>query len=109
MALINPFNIVNRRGIAEVASSSVAVNADNVVFSFPNHAFFGGYYKGLVLIRLSEIPTGTTGTLPVVFSTNGVTQAVTTQGGDPLTVEDVAGAGVYLFYYDKSTNLLQLM
>lgn len=109
MPLFNPFNIVNRRGVAEVTSSSVSVTADNVVYNFPNHAFYGGYYKGLVLIRLSALPTGTTGTLPVLFSTNGTTQAVVSAGGAPITASDIPGDGVYLFYYDKQTNYLQAL
>lgn len=107
---LNPFTYVNRRGIADVASVSVRVTADNVVFSFPNHAFLTAWYKGLVLVHLNQdVPAGTTGTLPVLFETNGATQALTTYGGDAVTAADITGTGVYQFYFDRQTNVLQLM
>jgi hypothetical protein len=66
--------------------------------------------KGLVLVNLTtEIPTGTTGTLPVRLTMSGFTSAVTTYGGTPLTVADIAGIGMYLFYYDRVRDILQIM
>lgn len=55
------------------------------------------------------IPTGTTGTLPILFETNGSTQAVTKYNGAPLTVADVQGTGVYQFWFERDTNTLQIM
>jgi hypothetical protein len=40
---------------------------------------------------------------------NGFTSAVTTYGGTPLTVADIAGIGMYLFYYDRVRDILQIM
>ena len=93
MLLMRPFAWVNRNGSAAIASTGVAVNTENVVFSFRNQA----------------IPTGTTNTLPILFETNGVTQAVTKFNGNPLTVADIAGTGVYQFWFERDTNTLQLM
>ncbi len=110
MAVINPFTWVNRRGSAAIASQSVTVNTTNVTFGFANHAFLSNWYRGTLFVNLMQaIPTGTTGTLPILFETNGVTQAVTKFNGDPLTVADVAGTGVYQLWYEKNTNTLQLM
>lgn len=107
---INPFTWVNRRGSAAVQSTGVTVNTDNVVFAFANHAFATNWYRGTVFVHLAQsIPTGTTGTLPVLFETNGVTQAVTKYGGEPLTVADLPGTGVYELWFDRSTGVLQLM
>lgn len=106
----NPFTYVNRRGIADVVSTAVRVTADNVVFSFPNHAFLTAWYKGMVLVHLNQaIPTGTTGTLPVLFETNGVTQPLTTYNGDAVTAANITGTGVYICYFDRQTNTLQLI
>ena len=78
-----PFQFVNRRGSAAIATSGVNVTADNVVFSFPNHSFVNAWYRGTIYIDLAQaVPTGTTGTLPVLFETNGVTQAVTRYNGE---------------------------
>ena len=104
-----PYQIINRR-TAAIESTAVTVNTDNVVFTFPNHSFLGLWYRGSVYINLVQaIPAETTGTLPVLLQTNGVTQAVTKVGGDPLTVADIPGTGWYEFFYDKSSGLLQIM
>ena len=105
-----PFSWVNRRGSAAVGSTGVTVNADSVVFSFKNHAFLNANFRGTVFVNLRQaIPTGTTTTLPILFETNGVTQAVTKFGGAALTVADVAGTGVYQLWFERDTNTLQLM
>lgn len=107
---INPFTWVNRRGSAAVQSTGVNVTADNVVFTFANHAFASGWYRGTVFVNLSHaVPVGTTGTLPVLFETNGVTQAVTKYGGEPLTIADLQGVGIYQFWFDRTNNTLQAM
>lgn len=105
-----PFQFVNRRGSATLSTIGVTVNTDNVTFSFQNHAFLNAWYRGTLFINLAQaIPTGTTATLPIVFETNGVTQAVKKVGGADLTVGDIEGTGVYEFWFDKSSNLLQLI
>lgn len=112
MALIwnNPFVWVNRRGSAAIASTGVAVNTANVVFTFKNHAFVNANYRGTIFVNLMQaIPTGTTGTLPIIFETNGSTQAVTKYNGEPLTVADVQGTGVVQLWFERDTNTLQLM
>ena len=112
MALIwnNPFVWVNKRGSAAIASTGVVVNTANVVFTFKNHAFVNANYRGTIFVNLKQaIPTGTTVTLPILFETNGVTQAVTKFNGNPLTVADIAGTGVYQFWFERDTNTLQLM
>lgn len=105
-----PFSWVNRRGSAAVGSTAVTVRTDAVVFSFRNHAFVNASYRGTVFVNLGQaIPTGTTTTLPILFETNGVTQAVTKFGGDALTVADIAGTGVYQLWFERDTNTLQMM
>lgn len=105
-----PFAWVNRRGSAAIGSTGVTVNTANVVFTFRNHAFLNANYRGTVFVKLAQaIPTGTTTTLPVVFETNGTTQAVTKFNGEALTVADIAGTGVYQLWFERDTNTLQLM
>ena len=105
-----PFSWVNRRGSVAIGSTGVKVNTDNVVFTFKNHAFLNANYRGTIFVNLMQaIPTGTTGTLPILFETNGATQAVTKFNGAALTVADIAGTGVYLLWFERDTNTLQLM
>ena len=98
-----PFQFVNRRGSAAIATSGVNVTADNVVFSFPNHSFVNAWYRGTIYIDLAQaVPTGTT-------ETNGATQAVTKYNGEALTAADIPGTGVFEFWFDRTTNTLQIM
>lgn len=84
---------------------SVKVNADNVVLELPNGAYRNRPYVGGFFINLREaIPTGTTGTLPVLVGTNGDTRPLTTYGGAAVTAENLAGTGIYLLHYNKYTN-----
>ena len=105
-----PINFCNRNGIPMLESSSVTVGTDNVVITLPNRAFRWLNDKGVVLFRLNQpIPEGTTDTLPVVFSSNDFTQPLTNVSGTAITVAQVTGTGVYLIYYDKNANLMQLL
>lgn len=105
-----PYSWVNRRGSTAIGSTGVKVNTDSVVFTFKNHAFVNASYRGTIFVNLMQaIPTGTTGTLPILFETNGVTQAVTKFNGAALTVADIAGTGVYQLWFERDTNTLQLM
>lgn len=105
-----PFSYVNRRGVPVIATTGVTVTANNVVFSFPNHAFAGSWFRGQVLVRIAQtIPTGTTGTLPILFETNSVTNPLTKANGAAVTVDDIAGTGIYLLYYDKQTDVLEII
>ena len=84
---------------------SVKVNADNVVLELPNGAYRNRPYVGGFYINLRDaIPEGTTGTLPVLVGTNGDTRPLTTYGGAAVTVENLAGTGIYLLHYNKYTN-----
>ena len=105
-----PFNFSNRRGIPLIETSSINVTDDNVVINIPNRSFRWLNDKGIILLRLNQaIPDGTTGTLPVLFSSNDFTQPLTNIGGTAITAAQILGAGVYLIYYDKNANLMQML
>lgn len=110
MLWLRPYTWVNRNGSAAIASTGVKVNTSDVVFTFKNHAFVNANYRGTVFVNLKQaIPAGTTGTLPILFETNGVTQAVSKFNGEALTVADVPGTGVVQLWFERDTNTLQLM
>jgi hypothetical protein len=105
-----PFNFCNRNGIPMVESNSVTVGTDNVVITLPNRVFRWLNDKGVILFRLNQsIPAGTTTTLPIVFSANDFTQPLTNLGGEAITVAQLPSTGVYMIYYDKNSNLMQLL
>jgi len=104
-----PFQYVNINGVPTIKSQSVTVSETSVDFKF-RPDFDRRPFRGLILVYLSEeIPTGTTTTLPIRFSMAGTTSNVTLAGGDNLTVADLPGVGVYLLYYDRLSDTLQLI
>ena len=102
---------VNQSGIPAIRSLSVTVGTTDVRFDFNNHRNVGRPFRGLLVINLAQIiPAGTTDTLPIVFTSGGGSVAnLTTFDGNPVTVADIAGTGVYLAWYESSTDSLQLL
>lgn len=101
---------VNVNGIPTLSSNSVTVGTTQVAFDFNNHRNVGRPFRGLIIVRLSQvIPTGTTATLPIVFTSDGGnTQTLTKENGEPVTVADIPGTGVYILWFESQTNTLQV-
>ena len=105
-----PFNFVNRRGVAVIDVANINVTADNVIFVLPDNSFRYLENRDVIYLKVNvEIPTGTTTTLPVILQSNNTTLPLVNVGGAAITVADIPSTGVYQIYYDKSSNLLQLM
>lgn len=95
----------NATGVPYFTTTGVTVGTDNVDFAL---GFRSIPRVGYLTIRIAEaIPTGTTGTLPVRFTLNGQTRALTSFGGVAVTAADLAGAGVLTVFYDWFNGLLQ--
>lgn len=114
MATVLPFRInTNVNGIPSISSQSVSVNAagDTVSFDFLNHPTTGGAFRGWITVRLAQaVPTGTADTAEVVFTSDGSNQIVAYgYDNEPLTVANLRGTGIYLFFFDGNTNYLQLV
>lgn len=104
-----PFQYININGIPTLEVRRITVTDTSVDFQF-RPDFDGTPFRGLLLVYVpEEIPTGTTTTLPIRFTMAGNTQAITNAGNTPVTVADFPGVGVYLVYYDRYANLLQLI
>ena len=102
---------VNQSGIPALRSLSVTVGTNDVRFDFNNHRNVGRPFRGLLVINLAQvIPAGTTATLPIVFTSGGGSvAALTTFNGDPVTVADITGTGIYLAWYESTSDSLQLL
>lgn len=102
---------VNQNGIPTLKSLSVTVTATNVQFDFNNHRNVGRPFRGLLIVNLAQaIPSGTTTTLPVVFTTSGSNeQALVGLNNAPITAAQITGTGIYLLWYESTTNVLQLI
>lgn len=105
------FNITtNAGGIPYLTTSNVTVSDTSVDLAL-------GWRRdrlapvGYFTVRLAdEIPAGTTTTLPVTLSLNGVTRNLTLFDGTAVTVADlIGGTGVILVFNDRFNNILQLM
>ena len=104
-----PYNFANRMGIPMVESSAVNVGTENVTITLPNRVFRALSVNGVVAFRLNtEIAAGGAA-LPIVFSSNEFTQALTKVGGEAAVGTDLPGVGIYLIWYDKNSNLMQLI
>lgn len=92
-------------------SLSVTVTATDVQFVFRNRPNFGRpYFGGLYADLAQAIPTGTTATLPVIFtSEGGIPTPVVGLNNEPITVADIPGTGVYHLFYDQRNGRLQLI
>lgn len=104
-----PFQYININGIPTLEVRKIAVSDTSVDFRF-RPDFDGTPFRGLLLIYVpEEIPEGTTTTLPINFVMAGNTHALSSAGGSAVTVADFEGTGVYLVYYDRFANVLQLI
>ena len=102
---------VNQAGIPALSSTAVTITANDVRFDFRNHRNVGRAFRGILIVYLAQaVPTGTTDTLPIVFtSDSGNPKEVTTFNGDAVTVADIPGTGIYLFWYESQSDTLQLL
>lgn len=95
----------NTRGVPYLTTTGVTVGTDAVDFTL---GFRSIPRAGYLTIRIAEaIPEGTTGTLPVRFTLNGNTRALTTFGAVAVTAADLAGAGIITVFYDWFNGILQ--
>lgn len=106
----NCFNITtNAGGIPYLSSTNVTVSetAVDIALGWQRRLSPVGYFS----VRLANaIPEGTTGTLPVTLSLNGVTRALTLFDGSAVTVAELlGGTGVFTVFNDRFNNILQLM
>ena len=105
--MIPAYFMANIGGIPRIESNGVNVTSTSVDFTFRNNRWRTNNFNGIVIVRINNaIPSGTTTTLPITFSSVNGQIAITGINGTPITVADI-GVGVYLFYYDQDSNTLQ--
>jgi len=108
MACFNSIT-TNAGGVPYLTTTNITVGTESVDLAL-------GWQRrlppiGYFTLRLAnEIPTGTTATLPITLSLNGVTRNLTLFDGTQATVADlIGGTGVILVFNDRFSNILQLM
>jgi len=102
------FNVTtNVNGVPYLSTTGVTATEESVNFSL---GFRSVQPVGYLTIRIANaIPTGTTDTLPVTITLNGVTRALTLFNGTPVTVADVTGTGIIVVFNDKFNGILQMI
>ena len=104
-----PYQYANINGVPCIKTQAVVVSDTAVTFKFAPD-FDGRPFRGMILVYISEaIPDGTTTTLPIQFSMAGTTSTVTLAGGTNVTVADLPGVGIYLVYFDRWADTLQML
>lgn len=107
-----PFNFpsLGRNNFNTIPSANVTVSTEAVTIELPNHSLYRRNYVGSFFLNLrTAIPAGTTGTLPVNISSNGVSLPLMETEGTPVTVANISGAGIYEIHYNRYTNELYLV
>ena len=108
MACFNSIT-TNAGGIPYLATTNVTVSdtAVDLALGWQRRLPPVGYFT----VRLSTtIPEGTTATLPITLSLNGVTRNLILFDGTQATVADlIGGTGVFLVFNDRFSSILQLM
>lgn len=109
--ILPPFINTNLTGIPAISSNSVTVGTTAVSYDFYNHVNIGRPFRGIIIVRLNQaIPAGTTDTLEVQFTTNGGNaKTLRSYNNEAVTVADIAGTGIYLVWYESSSDTLQLL
>lgn len=102
MNVLNPFIWANKGGIVRLEATGVTVGTTAVTFNFQSHRFLNAPYSGLILFKLPSYTAPETA-VPVVFSTDGKSQAVTTLDGEDVTSANLNESGIYLAYYENGT------
>lgn len=101
---------IGNRGGLPVVTTTPTVNTSNVVIALPNHIFRFLGAKGQIVVNFSSIiPTGTTGTLPVVISVNNEQRPLTSSTGEVITVADIATTLTFSIYFDKVENVIRVL
>lgn len=99
-----------QRAIPRIESTGVNVTTDKVQYTFRSHTMLLAPFVGILIVRLGHAtPAGTDGNLPVVFNSGDSDTNVTKLGGAPLLAKDLAGTGVFLFFYDAYGKTIQLI
>lgn len=109
---ITRLKYVNTRGIPALETIRATQNTTGLTFTFNNHPYVNDFFQGFFVAKISGTPAAPQSAVPVYFDTDGVANSsipVTNATGAGLTTTDFLGDGVYLFFYDRTTNVLRSM
>ncbi len=111
MATIAPYFFCNKNGIPCIESQSANLTTTSCTYMFKNHPFLNNNYQGFVAVKIAQKVTAPSTAVPVMFDTIGATSPIQVKTRDNTAVDttDINAVGVYLCFFDRSTNTLQLI
>lgn len=97
----------NAGGVPYIVSTNTTIGTETIDIAL-------GFRRiqpiGYLTIAISDIiPTGTTATLPITFTMNGTTRALTLPNGTPVTAAELVNVNTVLVFNDRRRGLLELM
>ena len=107
MNCCNQIIATNAGGVPYIVSTSTTVGTESVDIALGFRRIQPVGY--LTIIIDDVIPTGTTGTLPITLTMNGMTRALTLPDGTPVTAAELLNVSHILVFNDRSRGLLTLM
>lgn len=105
-------NLVNTRGIPSMQNVGTSLTDTAETFSFPNHRFVNDYFQGFFVVRIVGTNEAPADAVPINFTTEGLPNSnkpVFDVKGTAITTANWPGDGVYLMFYDRTTDVLRLM
>lgn len=109
---LNRLNFVNSRGLPVLESIRATLTTTGLTFTFNNHPYVNNYFQGLFIVKLTGTPTAPSTAVPVYFDTDGVSGssvALNDTNATAITTGTFSGDGVYLCFYDRTTNVLRII
>lgn len=106
---MNCLNIIatNAGGVPYITSTNTTVGTETVDIAL---GFRVIKPVGYLTIAISDVvPTGTTTTLPVTLTMNGVTRSLILPNGTNVTAEDLIDVNTLFVFNDRKRGLLVLM
>lgn len=110
MAIV--LSMCNRNGFPCIESTGVTVSEDAVTFSFNPHIYVRSNFFGAFFVKISDTYTAPESPLPIKFVTTGVPNSTVNLVGYNnvnITTTEFNGTGIYMCFYDRSSNTLQLL
>ena len=107
MNCCNQIIATNAGGVPYIISTSTTVGTEGVDIALGFRRIQPVGY--LTIIIDDVIPTGTTGTLPITLTMNGMTRALALPDGTPVTAAELLNVSNILVFNDRSRGLLTLM
>lgn len=102
------FNRVNIEGIPCFKSDSVTESATAVTIGFGTPFILERRFSGLIAIKIKTAPETTAAALPVFLSMGSSSLPLLGEDGTQTVGADIY-ARVYVIFYDRESNTLQLI